>query len=170
MARRVAAYDPTQLPHPRRQRGVERLQQLLFAERLDQDRDPALSGKHRAGLRIRVSGDENDRQCLAPPYQLALQFRPGHSRHRDIEDQTAEARPLRVCKIFFGGGECRRPIAELSQQIGQGLAHRLIIINDCNVRLHFYHNDPWATKIGPLTGDCGRRRCESPDDSMESLL
>src|ERR1043166_4099628 len=73
----------------RGERGVERRAQRRIAERLEQARHGALfneAGKQRF---VRVRGDKDDRDLLAPVQQLALEIGSAQAPHGDVEDQAA---------------------------------------------------------------------------------
>src|SRR5206468_542219 len=70
------------------QRGIDRLAQRRIAERLEQAVDGALRDQLRTRRLAPVRGHENDRDVLSPTQQFAVEIRPAHSRHGDVEDET----------------------------------------------------------------------------------
>ena len=89
-----------------------------------------LRPKARADGLVPLSSDEDDRNLQLAAYQLPLQIRTSHSRHGDVEDQESGlGLSIGRQKLF-----CRRENAGLEaerlQQIGQGLSHGLVVVDD----------------------------------------
>jgi len=81
---------------PRFQRRPEGVEQRRVAERLEEARHSPAGNEAWAEGRVSLSGDEDDRDELAPPIQFLLQVRSTHAGQSDVEDQGAgEAGGLR---------------------------------------------------------------------------
>ena len=114
-------------PHPKR--GIECVEQGRLAERLEQARHGALREHARAYRLISGRGDEDDRNLLLPPRQFLLEIESRHSRHRNVEDQAPGPADKSDCEERLGGREGYGGKPELPQQVGQRLAHRLVIVD-----------------------------------------
>src|ERR1700726_35096 len=68
--------------------GVDRITKGRIAEWLKQTIHRTLPEEMRTCGSIRLGGDENDWSFHPTSFQFVLQVRPGHPRHRNIEDQT----------------------------------------------------------------------------------
>src|SRR5437899_11409890 len=77
-----------------------------------------------------MRGDEDDRHVPMGLHQAALQLRPAHPRHADVEDQAVGlAHPIRAQELQGGGEE---PHFELEgpEQGPEGVADRVIVVDD----------------------------------------
>jgi hypothetical protein len=77
-----------------------------------------------------MGGDEYDRDIAALPVELLLQLGAGHARHGDIEYETTGAREAGRSEERFSRVERLRIEPERPQQIGQGLPHRLVVVDN----------------------------------------
>src|SRR5262249_34722020 len=112
------------------QGGLERLQQRRLAERLEQARHGPLGEQAGPVGLIAVRGDEDDRNRVSAPRQFLLELESGHARHGDVEEETLGLAKTRGHEEGF----CRRKRldrkAALPQQVGERLAHGLVVIDD----------------------------------------
>ena len=79
---------------------------------------------------VSVSGDEDDRNLLPATLQFPLEIGSGHARHGDVEDQTSGLADVIGREELFRRRERLDRKAELPQQVGQRLAHGLVVIDD----------------------------------------
>jgi hypothetical protein len=110
--------------------GIERPEQSYVAEWLEQTRHGTLFEHARTGGLIPVSGDEDDRNLLPATHQFPLEIGSGHARHGDVEDQTSGLANIIGRQELFRRRERLDRKAELPQQVGQRLAHGLVVIDD----------------------------------------
>src|SRR5208282_3432054 len=110
--------------------GMERLKQSRIAERLEQALHGALFEQAWTDGLISVSGDEDDWNLLPAKRQFPLEIGSGHARHGDVEDQTTGLADAIGREELFRRRERLDRIAELPQQVGQRLAHGLVVIDD----------------------------------------
>ena len=68
---------------------IERIEQGTIAERLEQALNGTLFDHSLPHGRVTLSGDVDDRDFFLAAAQFLLEFRPGHLRHGDIENQTS---------------------------------------------------------------------------------
>ena len=68
--------------------------------------------------------------CFCRLFQFSLQVRARHSRHGDVENQTASFIEEIGCEERLGRRESLRGKAELPHQVGERLADRLVVIDD----------------------------------------
>ncbi len=118
-----------------------RLQQRRLTERLREDVDGAALDHARTNRLITLSGDEHDRNVEPAAAQLVLEVGSAHAGHRDVEDEAAGPCHGVGGEEIFSGGEDLDGEAELRQQIGERLAHRLVVID---------HRHQWTS--GHYTG------------------
>src|SRR4051794_38518892 len=109
--------------------GIERLKQRRLAEWLEQALHRALFEQAWPGGLVFVSSDENDRNRLPAKHQFSLKIGSGHARHRDVEDQTSRLIDAIRGEELFSRRERPGRKAELPQQVGKRLAHRLVVID-----------------------------------------
>jgi hypothetical protein len=114
----------------RRERTVERIQQIRGTERLEEVSRCSLGHCTGATRRIPVRGNENDRHFLAMTLEYLLKLKSGHAWHRYVKNQT-------ICLVdTFGSDELfsRRKYldgkSELLDQMGKRLAYGLVVIHD----------------------------------------
>jgi hypothetical protein len=67
---------------------VQRCNECVFTERLEQALDRTLLDESQAHRIVPSRGNEDNWDRLPALCQFLLQLRPGHSRHRDVENQT----------------------------------------------------------------------------------
>src|SRR5215470_5139651 len=128
------------------QRIVDAVKQLLIPIRF-------LNEVNRAGFdgldgnwNVAVSTDEHDWYPCAHRSQFLLQHRPAHMRHADIEHQTARTMGIVAIKEFTRRAKRRRGQPDRSDQLGDRVAHRFIIVNDEDRR--FVHCSTFSSAIG----------------------
>src|SRR5262249_10028736 len=112
------------------QGSLERLQQRRLAEGLEQAcHGPLGEQAGRVGL-IAVRGDEDDRNRVSAPRQFPLELEAGHARHGDVEEETLGLAETRGHEEGFRRRKRLDRKAALPQQVGQRLAHGLVVIDD----------------------------------------
>src|SRR5262249_46674756 len=85
---RLSPYLPRVLHRPERAT-LTASKQGTVAERLVQEVHSSLSERLFPDVFVFLAGDEDDWNGLPTTFQFLLKIESGHSRHRDIEDQTA---------------------------------------------------------------------------------
>src|SRR5437879_333279 len=99
---------------------VERLAQGRIAERLEQACHGTLFHEAWKFRFIRMRRDKDDRDFMPPLHQLALEIGPAHTRHGDVEDQTARVADATGGEEFLRRGErLDRESELLEQEIGR---------------------------------------------------
>src|SRR6266446_7167088 len=121
--------SPATYPSANSKRDIERLKQGRVAERLEQAFHGTLFEQPLTNGLICLSGDEDDRNCFPTDLQRLLQSGPGNAGHGDVEDQTPGLTDAIGREELFSRRECPSRIASLSQQVGQRLAHGLVVID-----------------------------------------
>src|SRR5574341_1384392 len=109
------------------ERDMQRLLESAFAERFEQTLH---SGREDSLPRFPVSRNEDDWDVLAALPQLQLQIRSAHPWHRDVEQETLNLIDDIGPQELLGRRKRARGEAELPQQVRDGLAHRLVIVDD----------------------------------------
>src|SRR5580692_7443782 len=99
-------------------RRVESLQQSSIAEWLEQARHRALCQNSRADSFIPIRSDEDDRNVPPTKFQFPLEFRSGHARHADVEDQAVGQADVFGGKELFRRRERTCAETEFPQQVG----------------------------------------------------
>ena len=114
-----------------RKRGIERIEQGRLAERLEQALHGAVREQTRAeGLCLRCAVMKTIGMSLPPMHQFLLQVGARHARHRDVEEQTSRFADDIGREERLGRGKRLGGKAELPHQVGQRLAHGLVVIDD----------------------------------------
>jgi hypothetical protein len=113
----------------RSKRGVDRLPESRVAKWLGQAFHGTLM-ELRTYSFASVGGDKDDRYLLPTKHQLLLQSGPAHPRHGDVEDQTSGLTNASGREELFRRRERLDREVELPQQVGQRLAHGLIVVDD----------------------------------------
>src|SRR4051812_4536046 len=103
--------------------GGERLIQRRLAERLEKTFYRSQLGQTRPDDLIPLGRYVDDRNRLPPARQLALEIRPGHSGHCNIEDQTSGLADIVRFQKLFGGREYLHAEPELLEQVRQRLPY-----------------------------------------------
>src|SRR5690348_14915650 len=116
------------LPHP--ERGIDRVQQRRLAEWLAQALHGTLFEHAWTNGPISVTGNEDDRNLLPAKLQFSLEIGPGHARHGDVEDQTPGLADATGREKLLRRRERLGRKAAFPQQVGERLAHRLVVIDD----------------------------------------
>ena len=110
-------------------RRIDGFNQSRVSERLEQAFCRTLLDEPLAKRRISVGGNEDNRDGLSSSNQFPLKIRPGHPRHSDIDDKTSGLVNVVGCEERLRRGERLGRISELSQQVGQRLAHGFIVVD-----------------------------------------
>src|SRR2546428_4878996 len=126
------------LPRPvflRAQRRIDRFEKSILTERLAQVRDGAISQRPRACALVgSVRRYENDRNVTLARRELTLELKPTHPGHPHIENQAVGLAELLRIRELLGRRECLHAQTERADQAAQGLADRLIVIDNRNQR------------------------------------
>ena len=141
--------------------GVQRVgdgqHQALFLVRLLDEVDGAAFQRAHGERHVAVPGQEDDRDRVAALVQFILQVETAHARHADVEEQaTGALRPIDVEK-----GLCRierfNAHAGSAQEHAEGIAHRLVVVDDEDGLLegdvggvHFVSSLPSAVSAGSV--------------------
>src|SRR6516162_4927462 len=113
---------------------IDRFKESRVAERLEQALHRAMCEQFWADVPISLSGHEDDRDRLLAKLQFPHKVGSGHSRHIHVQDQTPRlVHAIGREKLLRRRKGLSRK-SELFQQVGQRLAHRLVVINHGNER------------------------------------
>jgi hypothetical protein len=82
------APEPAQWVSFRPKCGCDGIKQSAVAKRLVQNLHGSLSERLLPDVFVLLTSDEDDGNRLSTTLQFLLKIKSGHSRHRDIEDQT----------------------------------------------------------------------------------
>ena len=108
---------------------IQCLKQGCVAERLVQEFHGSLFDGSRPLSLVPQSGDENGWNLPSTSFQFPLKIESGHARHHDVEDQTFGLANAPGVNELFRRRERLGCKAELPQQVGQRLSHRLVVIH-----------------------------------------
>src|SRR5262245_57310369 len=115
-----------------RKRGGQRRAEILLAERLGQaGHDPLIEKAGRKAL-ARESRNEDDWNRVSLPKQFPMQLGSRHAGHYDVQDQALRFADAIASQELFRRREGSRRVAQHHEKVRQRLAHRLIIIDDCD--------------------------------------
>src|ERR1700756_1490770 len=97
---------------------VDCIKKIAVAERLVQELHSSLSERHFPDVFVFLAGDKDDWNGLPATFQFLLKIKSGHSRHRDIEDQTPSFIHVIGREKLWPRRKCSSCKAELPEQIG----------------------------------------------------
>src|ERR1700679_3430727 len=100
------------------QGGVKCLQQVPFTEGFEKAVDGPAFQRSRTDILTPVSSNENNRNLLPAKRQFALQIRPRHTRHSNVEDQASGLVNIVRRKKVFPRSKRLSLEAEFPQEVG----------------------------------------------------
>src|SRR6266853_241085 len=135
----VASGMCADLDSPYSQSSVQRPEQRGLAKWLVQTLHRAPSKHAWADGLIAIRGNEHDGDLVPATRQVLLQLGTGHPRHRDVEEQRPGLLDTIRCEKLFRRRERLDLETELPHQVGEGFAHRLVVVDDRHERSHGHH-------------------------------
>src|SRR5262245_32448520 len=118
------------LPHAKC--GIQCGEECRVAEGLEQALYGALRQKTRSDVFVSDGSDEDGRNLLLSISQFTIELGARHTRHGDVDNQTAGSVYELGCQERFCRRESLRGKAELLQQIGKRFSNRLVVIDNRN--------------------------------------
>src|SRR5581483_9314130 len=133
-----SAHSKSNLQRPKQGRLAEWLEQALHCTPFQHPRTHSL---------VFHTGDEDDWNLLPAKRQFLLEIEPGHARHGDVEDQTSGLADAIGREELFRRRERLGCKAELPQQVGQRLAHGLVVVDDRDEGAVDHHGLPMTSAV-----------------------
>src|SRR6185312_11063702 len=110
--------------------------QVLLVDRLGEEVDRTVAEGAPTGLDVAMAGNDDRRPVDALRDQPLLQLQSGNCRHADVEDEAAGLELRRLGQERLRIGEAGRADADRREQQAEGVAHRLVVIDQIDRMVH----------------------------------